>query len=113
MEKVIVALVVLAAAVWFLRPMLERRKGLGGPVADRRTEDLLEAKQSVYQSIVDLEMDHEMGKMGDENYLQLRQQSKAEALGIIRELEGEGAPDAEQATLEEEIRAARARLRKQ
>jgi hypothetical protein len=53
-----------------------------------------------------------MGKMDDEDYVQLRRQSKAEALGIIRELEGEAEAESEQATLEAEIQAARARLRK-
>lgn len=111
-EQVLVALVALGTLAWIVRPLLGRRRALKGPEADRRTADLLEEKQSVYRSILDLELDHEMGKMGNEDYQQLRQQSKAEALGIIRELEGESAEETEQATLEEEIRAARARLRK-
>ncbi len=111
-EQVVVAAVVLAAVGWIVKPLLGSRRALGGPDEDRRTEDLLEAKQSVYRSIVDLEMDHEMGKMGDQDYEQLRGQSKAEALGIIHELEGEDTQQTDLATLEEEIRAARGRLRK-
>ena len=112
MEQVLVGLVVAAAVGWIVRPLLGRRRDLAGPPEDRHTADLLEEKQSVYRSILDLELDHEMGKMGEDDYQQLRQQSKTEALGIIRELEGEAAEEAEQATLEEEIAAARARLRK-
>lgn len=111
-EQVLVALVALAALTWIVTPLLGRRRALNRPGDDRRTADLLEEKQSVYRSILDLELDHELGKMGNEDYRQLRQQSKAEALGIIRELEGEAPEETEQATLEEEIRAARARLRK-
>lgn len=111
-EQVLVALVTLGTLAWMARPLLGRRRELKGPGDDRRTADLLEEKQSVYRSIMDLELDHEMGKMGNEDYRQLRQQSKAEALGIIRELEGDASEETGQATLEEEIRAARARLRK-
>ena len=111
-EQAVVGLIALGALIWMVRPLLERRRALRGPAEDRRTADLLEEKQSVYRSILDLEMDHEMGKMGSQDYLQLRQQSKAEALGIIRELEGSAGDENEQDTLEEEIRAARARLRK-
>lgn len=111
-EQVLVGLLVAAAAGWIVRPLLGRRRHLAGPPEDRRTADLLEEKQSVYRSILDLELDHEMGKMGEDDYHLLRRQSKSEALGIIRELEGEAAEESEQATLEEEIAAARARLRK-
>ncbi|HYN99189.1 MAG TPA: hypothetical protein VEU28_05905 [Actinomycetota bacterium] len=111
-EQAVVGLIALGALIWMVRPLLERRRALRGPEEDRRTADLLEEKQSVYRSILDLELDHEMGKMGSQDYLQLRQQSKSEALGIIRELEGSSGDENEQDTLEEEIRAARARLRK-
>ncbi len=112
MEQVVVGLVVAAAVAWIVRPLMGRRRALRGPAEDRHTADLLEEKSSVYRSILDLELDHEMGKMDDEDYVQLRRQSKAEALGIIRELEGEAEAETEQATLEAEIQAARARLRK-
>ncbi|CAN5780547.1 hypothetical protein BH23ACT12_BH23ACT12_08660 [soil metagenome] len=110
-EQVLVGLLALGALAWIVRPLFGRRRAIKGPEDDRRTADLLEEKQSVYRSILDLELDHEMGKVGNEDYQQLRQRSKAEALGIIRELEGEAPEENEQATLEEEIRAARARLR--
>ncbi len=112
-EQMVVALVALVLGGWIVRPLLERRRGLGSPPVDRRTADLLEEKQSVYRSIVDLEMDHEMGKMEDDDYLQLRQQSKAEALGILHELGGKSSPESDQQTLEDEIRAARARMHRQ
>lgn len=112
-EQMAVGLVSLAMAAWIVRPLLERRRALSSPPADRRTAELLEDKQSVYRSIVDLELDHEMGKMDDDDYLQLKQQSKAEALGILRELGGDSSEDLANQTLEDEIRAARARMRKE
>ncbi|HEX2053353.1 MAG TPA: hypothetical protein VHJ78_06485 [Actinomycetota bacterium] len=110
-EQVLVALLALVLAVWIARPLLGRLKPVPRP-ADRRTADLLEAKQSVYRSIVDLELDHEMGKLEQDDYVQLRQQSKAEALDILRQLDTGLSPESEQATLEDEIRAARERMRK-
>lgn len=112
MEQVVVGLVVAATLAWIVRPLLGRRRALWQPAEDRRTADLLEEKSSVYRSILDLELDHQMGKMDNEDYNLLRQQSKAEALGIIRDLEGEAEAESEQATIEAEIQAARARLRK-
>ncbi len=111
-EQVLVTLLALVLAAWIGRPLLDRRRAPERP-ADLRTADLLEAKQGVYRSIIDLEMDHELGKIDNSDYLELKRQSKAEALGIIRELKGDGSDETEQATLEDEIRAARARLRRQ
>lgn len=111
-EQVLVALATLAAAAWIVRPILQRRRSLAPPPVDRHTADLLETKQSIYRSILDLELDHEMGKVEEDDYLQMRQQSKSEALGILRELGSGQAAEAEEATLEDEIRAARARLHK-
>lgn len=111
-EQVVVGLLAAAAVGWIVKPLLGRRRALRAPAEDRRTADLLEEKSGVYRSILDLELDHRMGKVDEEDYNLLRQQSKAEALGIIRELEGEAEPESEQATLEAEIQAARARLRK-
>lgn len=113
-EELIVGLIALAFGVWIARPLLGRRRSLPSESAqDRRTADLMEEKQSVYRSILDLEMDHDMGKIDEDDYRQLRQQSKAEALGILHQLGTEDSAEADAATLEDEIRAARARMRKQ
>lgn len=111
-EQVVVALAALAAAAWIARPLLQRRRAIEPPQQDRHTADLLETKQAIYRSILDLELDHEMGKMDEHSYLQMRRQSKAEALDILRELRGEDEAESAESTLEDEIRAARARLRK-
>jgi hypothetical protein len=111
-EQILVALLALAAAAWIARPLLGRRQAVAEP-GDVRTADLMEAKQGVYRSIIDLEIDHQLGKVDSSDYLELKRQSKAEALGILRELEGESTEETEQATLEDEIEAARARLRRQ
>ncbi|HEX2180509.1 MAG TPA: hypothetical protein VHL54_13510 [Actinomycetota bacterium] len=111
-ESILVALLALTAAAWIARPLLGRRQPVAEP-ADLHTADLMEAKQGVYRSIIDLEIDHQLGKIDNSDYLELKRQSKAEALGILRELEGESSEEAGEQTLEDEIEAARARLRRQ
>lgn len=118
MEQAVVLVACLVLAFWIIKPLLGRRRAPQAP-PDPHTADLLEAKQSIYRSIIDLEMDLELGKISKENYRDLKQEGKAQALGIIRELAppGDGGDPSSaadsQATLEDEIRAARARLRKQ
>lgn len=108
-EQGFVGLGVAAAVVWIVPALLGRRRALRQPAEDRRTPDLLKENLSVHRSIFDLEH-HEMD---DEVYVQLRLQSRAEALGIVRKLESEADADSQQATLQAEIRAARARVRKE
>jgi hypothetical protein len=111
-EQAIVGLVALGLAVWVLQPMAGRRRR-AVPAADPRIGDLMEAKQSVYRSLIDLELDHELGKLDPEDYAWLRQEAKKEALDLIHQIEGQAQGSDDDTTLEEEIRAARARLRRE
>lgn len=118
MEQVLVLVAGLVLAAWIIKPLFGRRHAPESP-PDPHAADLLEAKQSIYRSIVDLEMDLELGKISKEDYQHLKQEGKTEALGIIRELgpadevQGPGMDAERLATLEDEIRAARSRMRKQ
>ncbi len=110
-EQAIVALPPIGLAVWVLRPAIGARRTTM-PSSDGRIGDLIEEKQSVYRSLIDLELDHELGKLEPDDYDRLRREAKAEALDLIRQIEG-AAPSTDDVTLEEEIRAARARLRRE
>jgi hypothetical protein len=101
-----------ALAVWVLMPMTGRSR-TAMPESDGRIDDLIEAKQSVYRSMIDLELDHELGKLEPDDYARLRQEAKKEALGLIRRIEGARGGTDDEMALEEEIRAARARLRRE
>jgi hypothetical protein len=110
-EQAIVGLAALGLAVWVLLPIAGRRRAI--PVPDGRIGDLIEAKHSVYRSLIDLELDRELGKLEPEDYARLRQEAKREALDLIHQIEGQAPGPDEDETLEEEIRAARARLRRE
>jgi hypothetical protein len=110
-EEAIVALVTIGLAAWIVMPLLGKKTA--EPIRDDRSSDLIDAKQSVYRSLIDLELDHDLGKLAPDDYERLRLQSKSEALELIRQIEGAAPDDSDEMTLEAEIRSARARLRKE
>lgn len=112
------ALLVVAAAAWVLRPLLGRRRA-SVPAADVERSELIEAKHSVYRSILDLEFDRAVGKVAPGDYEALRREHEEEAVGILRALDeapaagdgGDGAAGDALDVLEREIAAARQRRR--
>lgn len=48
---------------------------------------LLSRKEEAYRTIKELELDHQMGKLSDEDYRELSQRYKAVALGILKEID--------------------------
>jgi hypothetical protein len=85
------AIVVVAAlGIWVLQPLAGRRRGPAPPPDTHRAE-LIEAKHAVYRSILDLEFDHQLGKVAPADYHELRREHEQEALGLLRELGDEGA----------------------
>ncbi|MDQ4148447.1 MAG: hypothetical protein M3164_00380 [Actinomycetota bacterium] len=114
MEAALVGLAVLVLGIWIALPLLRRRKGRDEAYeeVDEAMERLVESKHSVYRSILDLELEHKLGKLDDNEYRQMRAQSEAEALELIALSEpSEGGARPYEEILEEEIREARRRLR--
>lgn len=113
-EVLLVTALALVLAFWVLRPVFAGRGPRPDTGGDPALEDLVERKGSVYRTILDLEMDFKMGKLDRVQYERLRNESKAEALELIRRIEGSRqAGEPEELTLEQEIEQARARLRNQ
>ncbi|HEX2259559.1 MAG TPA: hypothetical protein VHJ40_07435 [Actinomycetota bacterium] len=110
-EFVVVGLVAFALAAWIALPLLTRgTPDAVGPQLTPGTGATVEEKHSIYRSILDLELDHSLGKLDQDEYLRMRSESEAEALAVIAatSLEGESVDD----ILEQEIREARERLRR-
>lgn len=112
MEEATVVVAAIALAAWVLAPMKARRR-VALPIADGLLSDLVDTKQSVYRSLIDLDMDYEQGKIAHEDYDRLRQEGKKEALALLRAMEGVEERSGGELALEDEIRAARARLRRE
>ena len=49
--------------------------------------DLLDRKETVYAAIKEIEFDYQMGKLSEEDFQQLRQQYKDEAVSILKQLD--------------------------
>ncbi len=112
-EFVVVGLLASALAVWIALPLL--RKATMDAVLEETglmegPGDTVEEKHSIYRSILDLELDHNLGKLEEHEYLRMRRQSEAEALAVIAATSLDGEPADE--ILEQEIREARERLRR-
>jgi hypothetical protein len=113
-EAALVGLLTAALAVWIALPLL-RRRPLENVWEDGRRDieegpdKAVEEKYSIYRSILDLELDHNLGKLREDEYLRMRKESEAEALAVIAATPLESQP-AE--ILEQEIREARERLRR-
>lgn len=115
-ETLLVAALAVAMVVWILQPLFSGASPAPeGTAGDAELDDLMEAKGSVYRTIIDMEMDFKMGKLERSQYERMRSESKAEALELIRKIDAaDGAgEDPEELTLEQEIEQVRARLRKQ
>jgi hypothetical protein len=83
--EVVLPAIALAAlvAVLVLAP-LRTRAAVTAP--DRR-DDLEAAKEAKYREIKDAELDHEMGKLSDEDWRALDAELRAQAIAILRELD--------------------------
>ena len=49
--------------------------------------DLIDRKEAIYAAIKDIEFDFEMGKLSKEDYEELRQQYKDDAVGLLKKIE--------------------------
>ena len=83
-----IALVLLAAlvAVVVTRPLLRSDEPAARDAA--RREELEAAKEAKYREIRDAELDHRMGKLSDEDWRRVDRELRAEAIDILRALDG-------------------------
>ena len=80
----------IGVALVVVRPLL-RPAAVEAPEAARR-ETLEAAKEAKYREIRDLELDHRMGKLSDEDYGATDRELRGQAIEILRQLDELG-PD--------------------
>lgn len=81
----------LASAVSFyvVFPIVQARTRAGRRVnsSNNHPSELVERKQTIYAAIKDIEFDYQMGKLSKEDYQELRQQYKDEAVRLLKEID--------------------------
>ena len=108
MEIVVVAALALAGAILVALPIV---RAVPGPVLDTRGDELNARKRAALEALVDLQAEHAIGKLSDDDYEQLQTTYQAEALTVLDEIEAAG--DSAGDELEAEIAATRARLERE
>lgn len=109
MIVLIVVSLFVALTLWVIRPLTEARQ-VWQKASEDLTVALLAAKQATYRSIVDLDLDHKLGKVSDSDYLMMRRQQEAEAIELLRALDVEDSHGSIAALVEKEILEARRNL---
>jgi rRNA maturation endonuclease Nob1 len=79
----------LGAGYWVGYPLL-RPRNLGSPSKSASGNSLRELKverEEIYSAIREMELDHKMGKLSEEDYLGLREKYKAKALDSLKRMD--------------------------
>lgn len=96
------------AAVYVLWPLLSRAAP-DVPIEDDRLTDLISRKDSVMVAIKDLEFDHQVGKLSEEDFERFNARLRQQAIGYLQQID-KLAPQSAQ--LDESLEVEIARLRK-
>jgi hypothetical protein len=82
-----VALLALAALVALAVSVPLRRRGQVELLEETRLEELRAAKEAKYREIRDAELDHQMGKLSQEDWRSVDRDLRGEAIEILRRLD--------------------------
>ena len=76
----------LGAGYWVGYPLLRPRKfdSPAEPGSEDSLRDLNTKKEEIYSAIKEMEFDHKMGKLSEEDYLNLREKYRAKAIGSLK-----------------------------
>jgi len=71
-------------------PIIQARTQIGSwkePSSNNYASDLIERKEAIYAAIKDIEFDYQMGKLSKEDYQELRQQYKDDAVKLLKKID--------------------------
>ena len=110
MEVALGAVVVALAVAFVMLPLLRARTSGGWTVPDLEDSATTSARRrEIYRQMLELELDHRVGKLSDADYRELSESCLARAAALLAEEEDEAAATEER--VEQEIRAMREALR--
>ncbi len=77
-------------SIYVILPIVQARTGALRKTSHKgnhRAADLEDRKNSIYSAIKEIEFDYQMGKLSEEDYDELRQQYKNDAVGLMKQLD--------------------------
>lgn len=89
MELTIAVVLAVAAAIFIGYPFYQSRKQKFSFESNHRAEELENRKAEIYAAIKDIEFDYQMGKLSEEDYLELREQYKSQAVDLLKKIDVE------------------------
>jgi hypothetical protein len=96
---------ILGAGYWVCYPLLMPRK-FDSP-AEPKSEDFLGdlkiEKEEIYSAIKEMELDHKMGKLSEDDYLNLREKYSAKAIGTLKRMDALESKEVFSKEVEDEI----------
>jgi hypothetical protein len=83
----VIVLGILTLLVLFVSAPLRRSVGAHGPAPDEELAELEAARGAKYREIRDAELDHRTGKLSDDDFTEIDQELRAEAIALMRRLD--------------------------
>jgi len=76
-------------SIFVVMPLVQRGKKqvFNGVQVNHRAGELLEQKDNIYKAIKEIEFDFEMGKLSEDDFHELRQQYKQQAVSVLKRLD--------------------------
>jgi predicted Holliday junction resolvase-like endonuclease len=88
-ELLVIAVILIVVIVFVTAPL--RRPSRGAELEDPGIADLEARKEAKYREIRDAQLDHEAGKITDEEWRRQDAELRREAIAILKELDAAGA----------------------
>ncbi len=88
LDQIVFILLSLSVSAFIVYPLLKAKAGSKqGFDSNHRATDLEERKDVIYAAIKEIEFDFQMGKLSEDDFNELRQQYKDEAIGLLKEID--------------------------
>ena len=86
---IVFILLSIAVSYFVVSPIVQARGRQGGfsGKSNHHANDLVERKETIYAAIKDIEFDYQMGKLSEEDFKELRQKYKDEAVGLLKTID--------------------------
>ena len=112
MISAIFILVATVVVIYVIRPLFGSQEKIQSRKVGRKRQ-LLETRESLYDSIKELDFDYRMGKVEEDDYKATRSRYQAQAVELMKEIDqNNGRAESSQDKIEQEIAALRGSLSK-